>query len=148
MGLLKTFALTGGVVLTTAFGALAADLAPPPPPMPAAPVPLRGSIDQSGVYLRGDVGMGMMGSTNVRYMDPNGVLGASTITMRQGELGNVGFAGIGVGYQFNNWFRFDVTGELRGTAKGNFGDSYTNAVNTGTNALFGSISSSVFLANA
>lgn len=145
MGAFNTAALAGALVISATAVAMGADM--PPPPMPAyPPAPLRGSIDASGIYLRGDVGMGVMTETKATYQN----LPATTaVTYNYGDYGNVGFAGIGVGYQFNNWFRFDVTGELRGNAKIAFRDSYSDAFgNRGTNSITGTLRSSVFLANA
>jgi len=88
--------------------ALAADIPAGPPPQYYAPPPVE---DFGGWYLRGDIGM-----TNTRgklfapaYND------ASTVSVNQiGHEFTGGMTyGLGVGYQFNNWFRMDVTGEYR-----------------------------------
>ncbi|MGB3447958.1 MAG: outer membrane beta-barrel protein [Xanthobacteraceae bacterium] len=80
-----------------------------PPPQYYAPPPV--VEDFGGWYLRGDIGM-----TNTRgklfapaYND------ASTVSVDQiGHEFTGGMTyGLGVGYQFNNWFRMDVTGEYR-----------------------------------
>jgi len=115
--------------------ALAADIPVAPPPQYYAPPPVE---DFGGWYLRGDIGV-----TNTRgklfapaYND------ASTVAVNQiGHEFTGGMTyGLGVGYQFNNWFRMDVTGEYRsrtqfsgtdfasvyvgGTGPYNIGDSY------------------------
>jgi opacity protein-like surface antigen len=142
MGALKIIAVAGGLAFSAS--ALAADL--PPPPMPDyAPAPLRGSIDVSGVYLRGDVGVGIMGKTKGSL---DGVPVGTTIAYQNGSFGTIGFAGVGVGYQFNSWFRFDVTGEFRTSSSFGFSDTYTDAAGTGVNVYRGKLSSMVFLANA
>ncbi|MBN8961030.1 MAG: porin family protein [Rhizobiales bacterium] len=88
--------------------AFAADIPVAPPPQYYAPPPVE---DFGGWYLRGDIGM-----TNTRgklfapaYND------ASTVSVNQiGHEFTGGMTyGLGVGYQFNNWFRMDVTGEYR-----------------------------------
>lgn len=88
--------------------AFAADIPVAPPPQYYAPPPVE---DFGGWYLRGDIGM-----TNTRgklfapaYND------ASTVSVNQiGHEFTSGMTyGLGVGYQFNNWFRMDVTGEYR-----------------------------------
>ncbi len=88
--------------------AFAADIPVAPPPQYYAPPPVE---DFGGWYLRGDIGM-----TNTRgklfapaYND------ASTVSVDQiGHEFTGGMTyGLGVGYQFNNWFRMDVTGEYR-----------------------------------
>jgi opacity protein-like surface antigen len=51
--------------------------------------------------------------------------------------------GLGIGYQYNNWLRFDLTGEYRGKASFHALDSYTG----GTNEYSGTKSEWLFLAN-
>jgi opacity protein-like surface antigen len=90
--------------------AFAADM---PSIMPApmyAPPPVE---DFGGWYLRGDIGM-----TNQRLkkLESN----TATLFPATTDVG-LGFDssplfGLGVGYQFNNWFRADVTGQYRGRA--------------------------------
>jgi opacity protein-like surface antigen len=146
MRALKTFALAGGLIIGAASLASAADLPPPPPAYP--PAPLRGTVD-AGIYLRGDVGVGLMG--DVRGSISPLPATVATITYDDGSFGHVGFAGVGLGYQFNSWFRFDVTGELRTSARLKFRDSYTTSVpppDSGVNSYTGSLSTALFLANA
>jgi opacity protein-like surface antigen len=158
MGSLKTLALAG-VVLAGATGvAAAADLrghAPiglPPPPA-VAPI-----VEASGWYLRGDIGVAALNSGNYNYSDnPVG------ITFSGRDFHQQIFGGVGVGYQFNSWLRFDVTGEYRGKTSFNVLDSFSARTNgsdcgapnplfdcgtTGDNRNTGSISSTVFLFNA
>ncbi|TGD95593.1 outer membrane protein [Methylobacterium nonmethylotrophicum] len=82
----------------------AADLLPPPPPpLPPPPVDFAG-----GWYLRGDVGASIYNTPKVSTVpDPD------PVHYYNSDLGGGGFAGAGVGYQFNSWFRADVTGEYR-----------------------------------
>lgn len=97
-----------GAVSLLSSAAFAADIPVGPPPQYYAPPPVE---DFGGWYLRGDIGM-----TNTRgklfapaYND------ASTVSVNQiGHEFTGGMTyGLGVGYQFNNWFRMDVTGEYR-----------------------------------
>jgi opacity protein-like surface antigen len=103
----KFLIATGAVTLSTA--AFAADLPIAAPPMYAPPPP----ADFGGWYLRGDIGM-----TNQRASD-------LTLTSAPFPAGfqttGLGFDSsplfdLGVGYQFNNWFRADVIGQWRGKA--------------------------------
>jgi opacity protein-like surface antigen len=57
--------------------------------------------------------------------------------------------GLGVGYQYNSWLRFDVTGQYRGRATFH-GSEYTNAFANSSlvNNYSGSKSEALFLANA
>lgn len=104
------FLLAAGAASLLSTAAFAADMPSimPPPPMMYAPQPVE---DFGGWYLRGDIGQ-----TNTKgklyapaYDD------ASTLSVNQlGHefTGGTSF-GIGAGYQFNSWFRADVTGEYR-----------------------------------
>ena len=94
---------------SAAFAADMQSIMPPPPQQYYAPQPI--AEDFGGWYLRGDIGM-----TNTRgklfalaYDD------VSTLSVKQlGHefTGGTSFA-IGAGYQFNSWFRADITGEYR-----------------------------------
>lgn len=116
-----------GMLTAAAFGpALAADLLPPPP-MVEAPV-LAPAIDTSGWYLRGDVGVGINQMSSLRStLQPTNALGggAPAITTAYSDLGDSGIIGIGLGYQFNNWFRADATLEYRSSAAYRKGVTYT-----------------------
>lgn len=104
MGSLKTIALAG-LFAAASGSAFAADLLPPPPPPfapPPAPVDIAG-----GWYLRGDVGVSAYG--NGTFSSPD----QPPAQFYGEDVGAGAFAGVGVGYQFNNWFRADVTGEYR-----------------------------------
>jgi opacity protein-like surface antigen len=130
--------------------AFAADLPYAPPYVP--PVEEFG-----GWYLRGDIGMtnqsfGSLHSQNVDFVNTN----------FPGSLQNHGFGfdsstsfDLGVGYQFNNWLRADITGEYRG--KANLHGSQSIPTNSAfalandqvqVNNYTGSKSEWVFMANA
>lgn len=90
--------------------AFAADLqVPPPPPMMYAP-----AHDFGGWYLRGDIGFSSQRVKNLdiaNYLDPG-----ITIPSQRTGFDTGGIYQVGIGYQFNNWFRGDVTGQYRGSA--------------------------------
>jgi opacity protein-like surface antigen len=93
-----------GVTALSATASMAADLAPvmPPPPPPI--------VEFSGWYLRGDIGM-----TNQQVDRITNVLDStakSINTVQKGFDSGMLF-GIGLGYQWNNWLRTDLTGEYR-----------------------------------
>jgi opacity protein-like surface antigen len=108
MGSVKLLAATGAAVLLTMTAAKAADLPaflPPPPPPP---------VEFGGWYLRGDIGFSnqqVKNLFNVLNNDP----GVSVRTV-DASFDAAPFFGLGVGYRLNNWLRFDVTGEYRGSA--------------------------------
>jgi opacity protein-like surface antigen len=90
-------ALAACALAVTAVPTLAADL-PPPPPAPLPP-PVVG-----GWYLRGDIGYKF-------YADPEADWDDSVagLDFDDEQLDDTGMIGVGVGYQFNPWFRADVT---------------------------------------
>ncbi|GJD36246.1 outer membrane protein [Methylobacterium aerolatum] len=90
-------------VLGTPCVASAADLLPPPPPEAPA-------VEFAGAwYLRGDVGASVY--TAPTYSATDGL----TKNFFNSSQGGGFFGGVGVGYQFNNFFRADITGEFRST---------------------------------
>ena len=106
MGSFKFYATVAGclAVASSVGAARAADLLGPPPPPPMEPYV---SDVGGGWYLRGDVG--------VSHYEAHRLENASSpgISYYDRDFGSGGFAGAGVGYQFNSWFRADVTGEYR-----------------------------------
>jgi opacity protein-like surface antigen len=94
---------------TAVFAADMQSIMPPPPQQQQYYAPP--AQDFGGWYLRGDVGMT---NTNGKLRAP-GYADASTVSYQQvGHQFTSGTSyGVGVGYQFNSWFRADVTGEYR-----------------------------------
>jgi opacity protein-like surface antigen len=108
MGPTKMLAFAGAATaLISTTAAIAADFpaAMPPPQMAHTPV------EATGWYLRGDIGM-----TNQQVKKLDNVLFPTTPNLvihdKNFEAGML--FGIGAGYKWNNWLRFDVTGEYRG----------------------------------
>ena len=102
--------------------ALAADLYQPEP-APAEPV----VVESSGWYLRGDVSYDFMHLKDVSYRV--GVPGErETTSFRSFDLDDTGNIGVGVGYQFNDYLRFDKTfdymfnSDFRGSTTGRSND--------------------------
>jgi len=121
MGRSFALILAAAAVVGASASAHAADLLPPPPPIEAPPPPM----DFGGWYLRGDVGVGVNQLSNLRSsFDPTVVVPAPLFNAA--SIGDSAFAGAGVGYQFNNWFRFDVTGEYRTAAQYSAIQSYSD----------------------
>lgn len=104
---LNVLALAGWLCLGAAGAAGAADL-PAPPPLPEP-----GPVEFAGWYLRGDIGgaFGRIESVSSTFSPAVVVPGFQSDSS---SLGNAVFAGAGVGYQLNSWFRADMTGEWRG----------------------------------
>jgi opacity protein-like surface antigen len=113
----------------------AADL-PQLPPVYAPPIE---EYVASGWYLRGDIGM-----SNQQVKSLDNALFTSAVTVVHKDFDSAPFFGLGVGYQFNHWFRADVTGEYRG--KANF-HGFDIVGTTGTNEYRASKSEWLVLAN-
>jgi opacity protein-like surface antigen len=133
------------MVSTAAF---AADLGPPPQYQPPAQV-----LEQSGWYLRGDIGVGVQSLSSFDLGPAIDV--PATWTINQKDIQDTTIFGVGVGYVLNNWLRFDVTGEYRTKAGFSAIGSYnqnTCTVQGVTGTCFdtfnGNFSAAVFMANA
>jgi opacity protein-like surface antigen len=103
------YLVAAGAASLLSSAAFAADLPIMSPPQQYYAPPVQ---DFGGWYLRGDIGM-----TNSRgklHDDLFDTLPAgSTLThLGEGFTGGMSY-GVGVGYQFNSWFRADITGEYR-----------------------------------
>lgn len=143
MSTLKSVALAAVVTVAFPLTAPAADMPLPPPPY----------VEFGGWYLRGDIGM-----SNQRFnrLDNISFATAPAFTfLDKGGFQSGTFFGLGVGYQYNSWLRFDVTGEYRGKVGFSALDSYVDVVspcpsvtNVCTNDYRGTKSEWVFLANA
>jgi opacity protein-like surface antigen len=128
--------------------AFAADMAIAPPPQPYyAPPPVQ---DFGGWYLRGDIGFSNQNVKNVR--DTNNAAYNNVAVAQTSSFGSAGIYGGGVGYQFNNWFRADITGEYRGNSNFTGLDVITGtgpfAGFVGTDSYTATKSELLFLANA
>ncbi|MEA2975809.1 MAG: hypothetical protein QOF19_1329 [Alphaproteobacteria bacterium] len=75
-------------------------------------IPLCMEEDFSTWYLRGDIGMS---TQQVSSLNNLLYAGNSVVPVGMG-FDSAPFFGLGVGYQYNEWLRFDVTGEYRGKA--------------------------------
>ena len=151
MGKIKALIVCAGMLsLVPQFGQ-AADLLPPPPSL--EPPMLRGSVEpDSGFYLRGDAGIGIhqIRGTSSTFAAP-----VPGFQYDSASLGDTAFLGIGAGYQFNSWFRADLTGEYRSSARFDGVESYDAQGNAALcsgglrcpDVYTGSVRSAVFLAN-
>ncbi len=114
MGGLKALFLASGAAIAMASLAQAADLPPPPAIEPAPPMV---APEFGGWYLRGDIGIGAQTGAINPVINPNPLIGAPAGAFNSfynSTLSAAGMFDVGIGYQINNWLRFDVTGEYRG----------------------------------
>jgi opacity protein-like surface antigen len=108
------FLVAAGAVTLLSSAAFAADMPSiMPPPQPYyAPPPVE---DFGGWYLRGDIGFSNQNVKSMKLDDPGHYSTLSSFNQTT-DFDSAGTYQIGVGYQFNNWFRGDVTGQYRGSA--------------------------------
>ena len=124
-----------------ASAARAADYPQPPPPQVIIQPPV---IEEfSAWYLRGDIGF-----TNQRVGSLSNALEGNNSFQNVG----IGFDasplfGIGVGYYFNDWLRFDLTGEYRSKANFHGTQVITSGGSTITDEYTASKSEWLFLLN-
>lgn len=140
----RFFAAAGAASLLLSSAAFAADMPIAPPPQYYAP-PVQ---DFGGWYLRGDIGFS---NQSVKNLD-NALYSTLTSLDQRTGFDSAGIFGLGVGYQFNNWFRGDITGEYRGKSNFHGLDIITfdngGAPGFGSDTYSGSKSEWLFLANA
>jgi opacity protein-like surface antigen len=137
------YLVAAGAASLLSSAAFAADL----PIMSPQPYYAPPAQEFGGWYLRGDIGQ--TNSKAKLHDNLYDTLPAGSTLTQQGE----GFAGgtlygVGVGYQFNHWFRADITGEYR--SRVNFsGTDFTTFVggSTGSDVYQGGYTSWVGLAN-
>src|SRR5215472_13212867 len=141
MGNTRALATATAAVLLAIPAAHAADLPPLPPPM-YQPAP----VEASGWYLRGYVGMTNQQVNNIGF-SPN-PFPADSITTQFATFDSSPLFGIGVGYQWNSWLRFDVTGEYRANSHFHGHQIDSNGVVTLPDDYNASKNEALFLANA
>jgi opacity protein-like surface antigen len=136
----KSFIAAGAAAFIST-AACAADMAlPPPPQIPYQPV-------ASGWYLRGDIGIGMTDNFSLEYL-PNPLNAPNNFAFQHSSMADTMFFNVGVGYELNNWLRFDVTGEYRAKTAVNAFGTYTNSSGgTAIDSYQGNLNSWVVLAN-
>ena len=143
--------IAAGTATLISSAAFAADMGmPPPAPQYQPPAAV---AESSGWYLRGDVGVGVQTFNQFDLGPPSGV--PATWAVNQTNIQDATIAGFGVGYELNNWLRFDVTGEYRTQAAfsaiGSYSPGTCTVVGvTGTcfDTFNGGFSAAVFMANA
>jgi opacity protein-like surface antigen len=119
MRTLKT-ALAVGAASFMATSALAADLPMPPPYMPP-PI-----MDFGGWYLRGDIGFSNQHVKDIHYGRESAYTPLTSFN-QDSSFNSAGIFGLGVGYQFNNWFRADLIGQYRGNSHFTAVDRFTGS---------------------
>jgi opacity protein-like surface antigen len=139
----KVASFAGAIALFASAAQLAPARAADMPQLPPVYAP---PIEEffGGWYLRGDIGM-----SNQQVKSLNNALysTASSVSTVQKDFDSAPLFGIGFGYQFNHWFRADITGEYRGKANFHGLDIVTSGGTTSTNEYRGSKSEWLILGN-
>lgn len=139
MGQTRTLAIGLALALSQTAAVYAADLGlPPPPPMEE---PCVGCVGPW--YLKGFIGMAnpRVGGIWVEEFDTN-----DTFVVHHKDIKTTPLFGLGIGYDTGHYFRFDITGEYRGSAVFFAEDSYQR-FGPGTNEYTADIESWVGLFN-
>jgi opacity protein-like surface antigen len=130
-----------------AANAEAADLSQPqvinyPSAAPAVPV-------ASGWYLRGDIGVGIVQQQSLYESSIANPTAGTTSGWLNKTIGDTTTIGAGVGYQFSDNLRGDVTVQYRTSTPFQGGDYITNTATgaTGENDISGNTSSTIALVN-
>jgi opacity protein-like surface antigen len=131
-------AAVAAMISTAAFGA---DL-PQPPPIYQ---PVAEPCCAGGWYLRGDVGVGITNKFSLTYLPSPPDVGNGFVFDQHSEADTT-FYDIGLGYEINNWLRFDVTATYRDRTQINARGVYNPITGQG-DAYQGYLKSWVFLAN-
>lgn len=119
MRYVKSIVAAGAASLLSG-AALAADMPMPPPYMPP-PVQEFG-----GWYLRGDIGFSNQSVKDIHYSRESAYTPLTSFD-QQSSFNSAGIFGLGVGYQFNNWFRADLIGQYRGNSNFTAIDRFTGS---------------------
>jgi opacity protein-like surface antigen len=136
----STLAVAASLGVSAAYGA---DYSQPMPPQPVVMQPPAQDCCDSW-YLRGFVGVGMNSSYKLDYL-PAPQNANNGFVLQHNSISDVSFIGAGIGYEWNNWLRFDVTGEYRAKSRVYAFGSYPP---NGLDIYEANLKSLVFLANA
>jgi opacity protein-like surface antigen len=138
MGSLKTVALAAAVMAALVPQATRAADMPPPISMPPM------IEEYGGWYLRGDIGMT---NQSVRRLDNVLFPSTAALVIHDKNFESGMLFGLGVGYKYNNWLRFDVTGEYRGETGFHGFDTWNDGISARFNNYTAKKSEWLFLVN-
>jgi opacity protein-like surface antigen len=133
---------TAATAIAMCAAAQAADMPAPVIYQPVA-VPVQ---EFGGWYLRGDIGMSNQKLKNLDYFRFATAPGFTWLD--KGGFDSAPLFGLGIGYQYNDWLRVDLTGEYRGKASFHALDRFDNGGVANTNDYTGTKREWLFLANA
>jgi opacity protein-like surface antigen len=140
------YAAAAAMVSTTAFAADMPQLPPPQPQLAYQPPLMIMQQPEGAWYLRGDIGIGI--TNQVDFVFIQNPLNVSNFAIQHSSMADTVFFDAGVGYEFNNWLRFDFTAEYRTKSAINAFGTYTFGGGTFGDQYNAFLKSDVFLANA
>lgn len=142
------FLISTAAAVMVSTAAVAADMPQgyPPPQYAYQPPVMIMAQPQGAWYLRGDVGVGM--TNQVDFVFEQNPLNSSNFAISHSSMADTTFFDAGVGYEFNNWLRFDVTAEYRTKSAINAFGTYTDGGGTFGDQYNAFLRSEIFLANA
>ncbi len=118
-----------------------------PMPQPQQPIVVQPPAQEftENWYLRGYVGIGMTNNFKLDFLE--NPAHTTNFVFDQNSNSDTTFVGGAIGYEWNNWLRFDVSAEYRGKTQVNARGVFDQVTGQG-DAYQGYIKSWVFLANA
>ena len=139
--------LAGTAIIGLSAVAQAADMGGPFR-APTVVTPLAEAAANGGWYLRGDVGIGINMRPNFVSEGPAGIDTNPAASWLSRDMKDTPFIGIGVGYQFTDYLRGDITAEYRAATRFRANAAYPR---TATDIAYpfydGEMTSTVVLAN-
>ncbi|MDK9695706.1 MAG: outer membrane beta-barrel protein [Siculibacillus sp.] len=145
---IATHLLAGMAFLGLAGTAHAADVGGPfRAPSVIQPIAEVGS--SGGWYLRGDVGIGINATPKFSSTGTAGIDANPTAAWLARDIADTPFIGVGVGYQFTDYLRGDITAEYRSATRYRANASYPRGVGDIAYPYYdGDLRSTVIMANA
>jgi opacity protein-like surface antigen len=115
---------------------------------PSVVQPLPESSGGGGWYLRGDVGIGINSKLDLESIGSAGIAANPSASWLNRDIADTPFISAGVGYQFTDYLRGDLTAEYRSSTRFRANARYPRNANDVAYPLYdGSVSSTVVLAN-
>jgi len=134
-------AAAAALISSTAF---AADM---PQPMPQPQILIPCCVETAGAwYLRGDIGVGI--TNNLDFVYIQNPLNSTNFNISHAAMADTVPFDAGIGYEWNNWLRFDVTAQYRSKSAINAFGTYTFGGGTFGDQYMASLRSVIVLANA
>ena len=143
---ISTHLLAGLAVLGLSGMAQAADMSGPFR-APTVIEPIAEVSGSTGWYLRGDVGIGINSTPKLNSTGTAGIDANPTATWLARDIGDTPFISAGIGYQFTDYLRGDITAEYRASTRFRANASYPRVADIAYPYYDGDLTSTVVMAN-